>query len=179
MGASLLASYGTLGYFATRFLYPKQDEEGAWLFVCTTKRLQPGDSLLFKIPKGETVAIARNGAGTGASDFVALSSTCPHLGCQVHWEAKNDRFFCPCHNGAFDRSGKATEGPPAQAGTNLAQYELRVDGDLIYIRVPSSALANSGVGPDARGVIVDPVAIRGPGHDPCLAPRVPSPTREV
>ncbi|MCB9919712.1 MAG: Rieske (2Fe-2S) protein [Planctomycetes bacterium] len=186
MGAGLVASYGTLAWFASRFLYPKRDEEGAWLFVCTVNRLEPGSSLLFKIPGGETIAVARNGRGADAGDFVALSSTCPHLGCQVHWEANKDRFFCPCHNGAFDRGGKAIAGPPAQAGTDLKQYRLRVDGSLLYINVPSELLAkaepNGKPAREARGElhgrIVERVAVRGPGHDPCLAPRNPETSRE-
>lgn len=168
MSAGLVASYGTFAYFAGKFLYPSGAGEGAWLFVCPVKKLSQGESLLFKIPGGESVAVARQGAGNSVEDFVALSSTCPHLGCQVTWEAKNDRFFCPCHNGAFDRSGKATEGPPAQAGTDLAQYELKVERELLYIHVKSPLFA---AGSPAKGAIVEPVAVRGPGHDPCLAPR--------
>lgn len=167
MTAGLAASYGTFAFFASKFLYPSSDGEGAWLFVCPVKKLARGESLIFKIPGGESVAVARNGDGETADDFVALSSTCPHLGCQVNWEAKNDRFFCPCHNGAFDRTGKATEGPPAQAGTDLARYDLQVERQLLYIRVKGELFARE------SGTIVEPVAIRGPGHDACLAPRTP------
>ncbi|MBI4577262.1 MAG: Rieske 2Fe-2S domain-containing protein, partial [Planctomycetes bacterium] len=69
-------------------------------------------------------------------DFLALSSTCPHLGCRVHWEVQNRRFFCPCHNGSFDAAGRATGGPPAEAGQSLPRYALRLEGGLLFIELP-------------------------------------------
>jgi Rieske Fe-S protein len=54
----------------------------------------------------------------------------------VHWEAQNDRFFCPCHNGAFDRQGNATAGPPAAAGQALLRFPLRLENGLLFIEVP-------------------------------------------
>ena len=97
-------------------------------------------------------------------DFIALSSTCPHLGCQVHWEAAHDRFFCPCHNGVFDPSGRGLSGPPGEAGLSLPSYNLRVDNGLLFIEVPVTRLTQR------RGEVIDRVeGIHGPGHDPCLA----------
>ena len=47
--------------------------------------------------------------------FEAYSSTCPHLGCRVHWESEEGNFFCPCHRGVFDERGVGVSGPPADA----------------------------------------------------------------
>jgi Rieske Fe-S protein len=69
------------------------------------------------------------------ADFVALSSICPHLGCRVHWESHNERFFCPCHNGAFDSSGKAIAGPPKTANQTLPEYPLKVVDGSLYIEM--------------------------------------------
>ena len=82
--------------------------------------------------------------GDTADAFVALSSICPHLGCQVHWEPQNDRFFCPCHNGAFDASGKPTEGPPATAGQELTRFPLQVMNGLLFIQVPMQSVNGAG-----------------------------------
>jgi cytochrome b6-f complex iron-sulfur subunit len=110
-------------------------------------------------PTGERITLARRGAGGSAEDFVALSSTCPHLGCQVHWEPQNERFFCPCHNGAFDPQGHAIAGPPFEAGQSLPRYPLEVRDGLLFIEVPVEGLTTARAEPCP------------PGHDPCLFER--------
>ena len=87
------------------------------------------------------IVVARQKEGDSVDCFAALSSVCPHLGCAVHWEQQNKRFFCPCHNGAFDASGKATEGPPAAASQSLKEYPLKVENGLLFIAVPSDGIA--------------------------------------
>ena len=99
-------------------------------------RIDKGESLEFEAPTGVKIVIARRGTDGTVDDFVALSSTCPHLGCRVHWEPHNNRFFCPCHNGVFDPQGKAVEGPPAAAGQDLPEYPLRVESGLLFIEAP-------------------------------------------
>jgi phenylpropionate dioxygenase-like ring-hydroxylating dioxygenase large terminal subunit len=141
MAGGLAVSYGTAGVIAGRYLYPSKPLEERWLYVSTVRKLAPGSSFPFRTPLGETVTIARQSEGETAEDFVALSSTCPHLGCQVSWEQANDRFFCPCHNGVFDPSGRATSGPPADAGQDLPEFPLKVEKGLLYIRVPVEGLA--------------------------------------
>jgi cytochrome b6-f complex iron-sulfur subunit len=44
--------------------------------------------------------------------FLALSSTCSHLGCTVPWNPRSKTFPCPCHASVFDITG-AVKGPPA------------------------------------------------------------------
>jgi cytochrome b6-f complex iron-sulfur subunit len=140
MAGGLAAGYGTFAGIAVRYLYPAHPTETGWVFVSDVAGMKVGEALVFRTPIGATAAIARR-ADTGASDdFVALSSTCPHLGCQVHWEPQNSRFFCPCHNGAFDPTGKAIAGPPADAGQSLPRYPLRIEKGLLYIEVPRERL---------------------------------------
>lgn len=136
MAGGLIAGYGTFVAMAGRFLYPAGPSVVGWMYVSQTDALRPGDSLVYRAPSGATVVIARHGDTGEVDDFIALSSVCPHLGCQVHWESQNNRFFCPCHNGAFDPKGKAIAGPPAAAGQSLPRYPLSVDGGLLYIEVP-------------------------------------------
>ncbi len=111
MFSGLVAGYGAFVVTAGRFLFPTRRGKSAWQFVATLDRLKSGESLPFETPSGEKIVVARQGDEGTADSFIALSSVCPHLGCAVHWESQNDRFFCPCHNGAFDASGKATAGP--------------------------------------------------------------------
>ena len=141
MLGALGAAYGTFATFAGRFLFPARRGRTAWMFVTDLARMGPGDSLIYRTPAGAAVAIARQGRAGTADDFIALSSTCPHLGCQVHWEAQNHRFFCPCHNGAFDARGRGVSGPPAEAGQSLPQYPLKVEKNLLYIGIPAEQMA--------------------------------------
>lgn len=158
MTGGLVAGYGTFALMAGRYLYPARPPATSWLFVQDLRSMKAGESLVYRTPAGATVAVARLGSAGTDADFLALSSTCPHLGCQVHWETQNNRFFCPCHNGAFDPSGKAIAGPPAEAGQSLLRYPLRVENGLLYIQVPveklseamddfRKAVASAGAGP--------------------------------
>jgi Rieske Fe-S protein len=139
MAGGLAAGYGAFGAIATRYLYPATHGEVSRLFVSDVASLRVGDALAFTTPSGATASIARIASTGDASDFIALSSTCPHLGCKVHWEATASRFFCPCHNGAFDATGKAIAGPPADAGQSLLRYPLVVENGLLFIEVPVAA----------------------------------------
>jgi len=142
MAGGLAASYGTLGVMAARFLYPSGTASVGWRFVATTADLKLGDSMTFMAPSGAKVVVARLSEGDLVENFIALSSVCPHLGCQVHWEAHNNRFFCPCHNGVFDPEGNPLEGPPAQANQQLTRFPLKVENGLLFMEVPLEAVGN-------------------------------------
>ncbi len=142
MTGGLVGGYGALAALAGRFLYPGRKPEN-WQFVATLDRLDVGQSMGFRAPSGERIVVARRQKGDTAECFVALSSICPHLGCAVHWESNNNRFFCPCHNGVFDSAGKATEGPPAAAGQSLGKFPLKVESGLLYIAVSSNSIQQS------------------------------------
>jgi Rieske Fe-S protein len=148
MSGGLLASYGTFFFYAGRFLYPADDPRLTWMFVTRVVDFPPGTSRDFTAPNGATIVITRR----GEDRFLALSSTCPHLGCKVRWEGPKNRFFCPCHNGVFTPEGKGIEGPPE--GMELLQYRLRVEDGLLYIEVPTERVADAG--------------LSRPGHDRCL-----------
>lgn len=163
MLAGLVGGYGLFAWIGSRFMMPSRTGRMLQLFVMAVQDLKEGDTLLYQTPDGHTVNITRRGSGGGAEDFVALGSTCPHLGCQVKWEPQNNRYFCPCHNGTFDPTGKATGGPPGDAGLSLPKYTLTVQRGMLFIAVPAERLTL----PQRAGV----VHLSGPhgaGHDPCL-----------
>ena len=163
MAGGLVTGYGACGATGVRYLFPSKARLRRWQYVARASDVRPGASLSYVAPSGERIALARHGGSGTVDDFVALSSTCPHLGCQVHWEAGNNRFFCPCHNGVFDSSGVATAGPPAEAGQSLPRYPLKIEGGLLFIEVPVESLPNG-----------DEVATseRPEGHDACLDSRL-------
>ncbi len=132
MLSGLVGAYGFLASFFARFLYPTRSETD-WYFLATLADFPVGHSKSYVSPAGARVLVTRRARDNEATDFIAFSSTCPHLGCQVHWEPHNQRFFCPCHNGVFRPDGKAIEGPPAKAGQELPRYELMLDRGQLFI----------------------------------------------
>lgn len=153
MAAGLVGGYGTIAWMGLRFLMPTGEDDTAWVLVGRGDRIGDNGTLEFRSPAGERIVIARRQPGDEAESFIALSSVCPHLGCRVFWEPNNNRFFCPCHNGAFNAEGQATEGPPAKDGQNLSRYPLKVEDGLLFIRVslrPLLARSESASSPQAR-----------------------------
>lgn len=140
MIAALVAGYGRFAGMAIEFLYPSRPAAEEWMFVASVSGFAMGDTLSYSAPRGDKVSITRQAESGKVEDFIALSSTCPHLGCQVHWEPHNDRYFCPCHNGVFDPSGKGIGGPPGDAGQSLPRFPLKIEEGLLYIRVPMERL---------------------------------------
>lgn len=63
--------------------------------------------------------------------FTALSNICTHLGCRVRWVADRKEFFCPCHNGVFDKAGQVVSGPPPEP---LHHYEVKVEEGQLFVR---------------------------------------------
>jgi Rieske Fe-S protein len=140
MAGGLLSGYGTFAAFLGQFLFPRGGVPTAWQYVTDLSGMEVGQSLGYRSPSGQTIVISRTGSAGDAADFVALSSICPHLGCQVHWEPQHVRFFCPCHNGAFSADGVAISGPPKDAGQSLARYPLKVEQGLLFIEIQTRPL---------------------------------------
>ena len=67
---------------------------------------------------------------TADGSFVAFSQECTHLSCAVVPQPEQRRFFCPCHNGAFDIvSGTPIAGPPRRP---LPRINVEIRGSTIY-----------------------------------------------
>ena len=64
--------------------------------------------------------------------FKVFSGICTHLGCIVKWEDNKNRFYCPCHKGIFDKTGKVTGGPPPAP---LDEFTVEIDRNLIFVQV--------------------------------------------
>lgn len=137
MSIGLAAGYGLGLVHFFKFLVPVgRKQKYREMYVGTVDALPPGASRLLKDPRGISFVLTRIGADP-ERDIIALSDTCPHLGCKVHWEGAKDRFLCPCHQGVFNRMGVATGGPPADMGEkgNLERYAVRVRGGNIFVMV--------------------------------------------
>jgi glycine/D-amino acid oxidase-like deaminating enzyme/nitrite reductase/ring-hydroxylating ferredoxin subunit len=79
----------------------------------------PGEGCLVKTDDGEE-AVYRAPDGT----VHAVSSTCTHMGCKVHWNPAELSWDCPCHGSRFDRLGGVLNGP---ANQNLGGVDTTAD----------------------------------------------------
>lgn len=133
MGISLVAAYGTLGVQGLLFLLPERLRPRTRLLFAGQIADYPINGVRSVMDlEGRPVLVRRTTAG-----FTAFSSTCPHLGCKVHWQSEEGSFFCPCHRGVFDANGVGISGPPADAGQSLAEVAMKVDEEagVVYLEV--------------------------------------------
>jgi cytochrome b6-f complex iron-sulfur subunit len=64
------------------------------------------------------------------SQVLAVSAVCTHMRCVLRWRRDNATFQCPCHDGAFDRTGNVLSGPPKRP---LRQYASEIRADEIIV----------------------------------------------
>ena len=57
--------------------------------------------------KGQKVGVYKNKEG---KEFI-VSTKCPHLGCQLHWNADELTWDCPCHGSRFNYDGDLIDSP--------------------------------------------------------------------
>lgn len=60
----------------------------------------------------------------------ALKGVCTHMECNVTYKPEDRKFFCPCHKGWFDESGKNIEGPPPKP---LELFDMKVEGEKLIV----------------------------------------------
>lgn len=111
---------------------------GTWIQLGAIAKVELGVPTLFKtnierqtgwiVEQEEISAYVLTEDG---QNYVAMSNVCTHLGCRARWIAEQQIFFCPCHNGVFDKNGDVVSGPPPRP---LDRYETKVEDDVLYIR---------------------------------------------
>ena len=125
MGAVAAALAGIAG----RYLYPlKGVRRTRRIFLAPSMDIPHGRGKPYSLPDGTTALVTDTGEG-----IVALSDTCPHLGCKVHFDPAQGKFICPCHGGVFEKDGTAIAGPPADEKKNLKRYEISATGKNLFI----------------------------------------------
>lgn len=102
-GALLVTVFTGLGSFL-RFIYPNVLFEPPLVFPVG----RPGDFPVGTITPvyDEKLYILHTTEG-----FIALDTTCTHLGCQTRWVAEDNLIECPCHGSKFHRDGSLVHGP--------------------------------------------------------------------
>lgn len=110
-----------------------------WLRIGSASKVTPGTPTLFSIKveretgwitdQDEIMVYAYT---ENNRDYAVMSNICTHLACRVRWIDESQEFFCPCHNGVYDKQGNVLAGPPPRP---LDRYEVKVENDDIYIKV--------------------------------------------
>ncbi|MCI8332003.1 MAG: FAD-dependent oxidoreductase [Clostridiales bacterium] len=132
----------------TGLILEKQEERGAVFDVSRAKLSLVDDYAeegfeavknlskeLFQIPetytndlkKGESGVFISNGIKAGVyrdeqGDLFAIDTKCPHMGCQLTWNADEKSWDCPCHGSRFTYKGELIDGP---AQTDLLSAQTR------------------------------------------------------
>jgi Rieske Fe-S protein len=137
-GAVMAAVYAVpgLAYLLAPALKKVQSE--IWIPLGPAAKVEPGVPTLFRadierqtgwIVNQEQLAVYV--LTEDGRSYIALSNICTHLGCRVRWVDTQQSFFCPCHNGVFDKTGQVVSGPPPRP---LDQYPVKVEDGQLYIQ---------------------------------------------
>jgi len=68
--------------------------------------------------------------GEGESEVSVYSNMCTHLSCRVTWQEDRTIYFCPCHDGRFNKEGEVVAGPPPEP---LYEFETKVEEGILSI----------------------------------------------
>lgn len=137
VGATIGAGIGlpAVGYVVGPAL--KKTAEQNWIQLGAVSKIPLGEPTLFKfkvkIQTGWIVdeqEISVYILTDDGREFAAISNICTHLGCRVRWIAESEEFFCPCHNGIFDKEGNVLAGPPPRP---LDRFQIKVEDGQLFI----------------------------------------------
>ena len=120
------AAFAGLAAMGVRFITPIKREIDRKIFTVGLEELPLNATKRFKDLRGRDLMLVR----TGEREVKAISTVCTHLGCTVFWQKDRQEFFCPCHNGRFDKNGVVLEGPPPAP---LDLYPVEIEGDNVFV----------------------------------------------
>ena len=115
----------------------RRQAEETWIALGAASKVELGTPTLFKasvqrqtgwIESAEQLTVFV--LSQDGREFIAMSNICTHLGCRIRWIADDQQFFCPCHNGVYDKEGNVLAGPPPRP---LDRYPVKVENGRIFI----------------------------------------------
>ncbi len=120
------AAFAGITAMGVRFITPIKRELQRRIFTVHLEELPIDTTRKYKDLMGKDLLIVR----TGEREVKALSTVCTHLGCTVYWQKDKKEFYCPCHQGRFDKDGNVLAGPPPRP---LDSYKVELEGDNVFI----------------------------------------------
>jgi cytochrome b6-f complex iron-sulfur subunit len=98
---------------------------GDWRRVASVSQVPPGHAMTFSTASIDAVIVNDGG------NIRALSGVCTHLGCRLQPDDASRQLNCPCHQTAFNWSGRVLYYRLKAAPANLPQIPSRVtDGEI-------------------------------------------------
>jgi len=118
------------------FAFPKKirKKKTVYVYACDEEELPVQGVKQYYVDyslHGKTVTRKIFIVNTGRELF-ALSPTCTHLGCLIHWYRPENRFLCPCHGGQYDIRGNVIAGPPPAPMNRLP---LKIEHQKVHIGI--------------------------------------------
>jgi len=120
------AAFAGITAMGVRFITPIKRDVERRIFTVHLDELPINTTKRFKDLRGKDLMIVR----TGEREVKAISTVCSHLGCTVYWQKDRKEFYCPCHNGRFDKDGNVVSGPPPRP---LDSYRVELEGNNVFI----------------------------------------------
>lgn len=118
-----LIAAGWAGWIAQGFLFPApRAQTGQVKFPLAELPIGGAKRITYE---GKPAIVLRDKEGV-----TALSLVCTHQGCIVQWREGKQEFYCPCHDGLFDRNGDVLGGPPPMP---LEQFQAKIIGDEVVV----------------------------------------------
>jgi Rieske Fe-S protein len=119
-----VVSAGMVGFPVVAFLARPQALGANKPVEVPLDRLSPGQAQYVDL-RGQQVIVLMGEGGTPS----VFSASCPHLGCNVIWDAGESLFRCPCHGAVFSAAGAVMRGPVSAPLAKVA-FEVK-DGKVI------------------------------------------------
>ena len=123
IGGLTVLSAGTVGFPVVSFLGLPQGLTSNKPLEIPLDKLVAGQAQYVEF-QGQQVIVL-----TTAEGPQVFSASCPHLGCNVAWDAAEVVFRCPCHGAIFDAAGAVVSGP-VSAPLKKIPFEIK-DGKVI------------------------------------------------
>ena len=123
IGGMAVMSAGMVGFPIISFLSRPQSLDLNKPLEVPLERLSPGQAFYAEHRGQQLILLA------GVAKPLVLSLSCPHLGCNVTYDAADAVFRCPCHGATFNAGGQVIRGP-VSANLRAIPYELK-DGKIV------------------------------------------------
>ncbi len=142
IGGALAAFIGIPGIIYVVEPALVQQNGADWMRLGPTSKVKPGTPTLFSVKVDRQTGWITNQVEImmylyteDGRNYTAMSNVCTHLGCRVRWIEDRQQFYCPCHNGIYDRQGQVLAGPPPRP---LDQFPVNIKDNDIYVNINKS-----------------------------------------